>query len=160
MLRNIVNWYHLSLSHPGIQRTHDTIRLNYYHPQLREIVENIVGACEICQRDKLPGHGYGELPPRDVHIAPWFEVACDLLIGPWKINIQGNTFVFQALTIIDQVTNYCEIIQIPDKTSTSVARTFENNWLARYPHPMKVIHDQGLEFLGRPLEQMLTNAGV
>jgi transposase InsO family protein len=25
---------------------------------------------------------------------------------------------------------------------------------------MKVIHDQGLEFLGRPFEQMLTNAGV
>jgi transposase InsO family protein len=94
-----------------------------------------------------------------VHIAPWFEVACDL-IGPWKINIQGNSFSFQALTIIDQVTNYCEIIQIPDKTSTSVARAFENNWLASYPRPMKVIHDQGLEFLGRPFEQMLTNAGV
>jgi transposase InsO family protein len=25
---------------------------------------------------------------------------------------------------------------------------------------MKVIHDQGLEFLGRPFEQMLTNAGI
>jgi transposase InsO family protein len=149
----------VTLSHPGIQRTHDTIKINYYHQQLRETVENIVGACETCQRDKLPGRGYGELAPPDVHIAPWFEVACNL-IGPWRIEIQGNLFIFQALTIIDQVTNYCEIIQIPDKSSVSVARAFENSWLARYPRPMKVIHNQGIEFLGRPFEQMLTNAGI
>jgi hypothetical protein len=60
----------------------------------------------------------------------------------------------------NQVTNYCEIIQIPDKSSISVARAFENNWLARYPSPMKVIHNQGQEFLGGPFEQKLTNAGT
>ena len=32
------------------------------------------------------GLGYSQLPPRDALIAPWFEVANDL-IEPWQVTI-------------------------------------------------------------------------
>jgi hypothetical protein len=41
-----------------------------------------------CQKYKLEGHGYGVLPKQEVQIAPWEEVAIDL-IGPWKVKVNG-----------------------------------------------------------------------
>jgi transposase InsO family protein len=62
--------------------------------------------------------------------------------------------------MIDTVTNYLEVIRVPDKSSLQVARSFENNWLARYPRPLKVIFDRGGEFVGLPFQEMLENAGI
>jgi hypothetical protein len=44
--------------------------------------------CKDCQRYKVADRGYGLLPEREVQIAPWEEVAIDL-IGPWKVKVNG-----------------------------------------------------------------------
>jgi hypothetical protein len=53
-----------------------------------------------CQKHKLAGHGYGLLPKLEVLIAPWEEVAIDL-IGRWKVRVNGQQVEFNALTCID-----------------------------------------------------------
>ena len=53
-----------------------------------------------------------------------------------------------ALTIIDTASNLVKLVQIDSKTSENVARRFHNTWLARYPQPERVIHDNGREFTG------------
>ena len=68
------------------------------------VIEIIIQSCDVCQRTKLSGPGYGQLPPRDALITPWFEVAVDL-IGPWNVTISSRVFTFQALTCIDTVTD-------------------------------------------------------
>eukprot|EP00957_Ditylum_brightwellii_P184548 14055540-Ditylum_brightwellii.AAC.1 len=78
---------------------------------------------------------------------PWSDVVVDL-IGPWKITIKGKEIEFNALTSIDLVSNLAKIIRIDNKTSEHVAQRFENSWLARYPRPVKCIHDNGGEFIG------------
>jgi transposase InsO family protein len=145
MLNDIINWYHRSLNHIGIIRLCNTIALHFYHAHLRSRVEQILHSCDICLRYKLTGRGYGELPPREALIAPWQEVAVDL-IGPWKIKIFGQTFVFDSLTMIDTVTNFVELARINNRTAAHVGLQFENNWLSRYPRPMRCIFDQGPEF--------------
>ncbi|CAJ1961139.1 unnamed protein product [Cylindrotheca closterium] len=60
--------------------------------------------------------------------------------------VAGQEIKFRALTIIDLVTNLFEIVRIKDKTCANVTLQFENAWLARYPRPATVIHDQGTEF--------------
>ena len=86
MLARVVNWYHMVLNHPGMNRLHETIKAHsFYNPQLRNRCEHVAGTCDSCQKFKLPGRGYGETPPRQAQIAPWYEVAVDL-IGPWKIS--------------------------------------------------------------------------
>jgi hypothetical protein len=111
LLTNIVRWYHCVLNHIGMTRLLQTIQSHFYHPQLRVIVEAVVRDCTACQRYKLLGPGYGELPPREAPLAPWDEVAVDL-IGPWTIKTNGQELVFHALTCIDPVTNLTELVRI------------------------------------------------
>ena len=74
--------------------------------------------------------------------------------------IANQEHVFKALTIIDTVTNFPEIIHIDSKSSAYIAQQFENAWLSHYPQPVCVICDQGPEFKGEPFSQMLWHHGI
>jgi len=126
---------------------------------LRKHTEQYIQKCEVCQKNKLPGRGYGLLAPRQAQLVPWHEVAVDL-IGPWEIEMHGYTLSFRALTIIDTVTNYCEVVRITTKKAAYIGLMFENTWLSRYPRPMHCIFDQGGEFIGVGFQQMLHKHGI
>ena len=53
-----------------------------------------------------------------------------------------------------------EAIRIKDKTSEHIAEQFANCWLARYPRPLKCIHDNGGEFIGWNFQELLTRYGA
>jgi len=159
LLRDAVRWYHLSLGHIGQNRLFDTMNQHLYHPDMRTVVEDIVTKCDACQRRKAVLRGHGENAPREALTHPWREVAVDL-IGPWELTIDGREITFQALTIIDTVTNLTEIIRVDNKTAAHVALQFENSWLSRYPRPMRCIHDQGGEFTGYAFQSMLNRHNI
>ena len=103
---------------------------------------------------------YGFLAPREVNSAPWSDVATDC-IGPWVIELQGGRdYSLRALTSIDITTNLLEIEPIVTQTAAECARAFENGWLSRYPCPLRVIHDQGSEFMGSAFQDLLRRAGI
>jgi hypothetical protein len=79
MLTETVEWFHQIMGHPGEKRLRQTLEQRYYHSKLRYTIDRY--KCKHCQRHKLPGKGYGLLPEREMRIAPWEEVAIDL-IGP------------------------------------------------------------------------------
>ena len=58
----------------------------------------------------------------------------------------GRPYEFDALTVIDTVTNLVELIRVEDKTSDTIARKYAQCWLSRYPWPQRCIHDPGGEF--------------
>jgi len=70
------------------------------------------------------------------------------------------TFYFNALTVIDPVTNLLELYRLPDKTAYRVGQSLQNGWFARCPRPQRCVYDQGNEFLGLASQQVLRNAGV
>ena len=159
MLEHIVIWYHRVLNHCGMTRLYDSIATHLYHPQLKKIVEQVVPQCGVCRKYKLPGPGYGHVPPRIASGTPWYEVQVDL-IGPWKVTVQGIEVEFSALTCIDPVTNLVEIIRVNNKSAAHVSQQFENSWLARYPKPVACIHDQGTEFTGYEFQMLLQRQGI
>ena len=140
-------------------RLYDTISVHFYHPILKSKIEAFIQSCDICQRAKLPGIRHGHLPPRNALIAPWYEVAIDL-IGPWQVTIGPQVFSFQALTCIETVTNLAEVTCINNESSKHISMLFENNWLARYPCPSRCIHDNGGEFTGAAFSHMLCVNGI
>ena len=157
LMQDVLHWYHQVLGHCGVSRLCDTIRVHCHHPMLKSLCEQY--RCEVCQKNKLLGAGYGELPQREAPLVPWSEVAVDL-IGPWKIDINGQEVEFSALTSIDMVTNLVELIRIENRTSNHVAQQFENSWLSRYPRPNRCVHDNGGEFIGWEFQQLLQQAGI
>ena len=58
------------------------------------------------------------------------------------------------------MTYLAEIISINNKSSGRISRSFENNWLARYPRPSRCIHDNGGEFTGAAFLHMLHVNGI
>ena len=103
---------------------------------------------------------YGLLSSRDATTPPWLDVALNC-IGPWTINIRGGKqFKILALTTMDTATNLLEIEPLRTKTASECAQAFDTDWLARYPQPVRVIHDQGSEFTGSVFQELLARAGI
>ena len=159
LLENAIRWYHLALGHLGQSRLYDSISTHLYHPNMKTMVENIVSRCDPCQRQKLVLRGHGHTAPREASAHPWQTVAVDL-IGPWTLSVGGYETSFQALTIIDMVTNLVELVRIDNKSSEHVTMHFENTWLSRYPRPLQCIYDQGGEFIGYPFAQCLQRHAI
>ena len=102
--------------------------MHFYHPKISQACKNEVKKCDTCQHYKQLGQGHGELSSREVTLLPWCDVAVDL-IGPWLLQVGQYEIPFSALTIVDIVTNLCEITRIHNKTSAQVALQFTNTWL-------------------------------
>jgi transposase InsO family protein len=62
--------------------------------------------------------------------------------------------------MIDIATRWIEIVALPNKTSETVALAFDRTWLARYPRPFEVLHDNGGEFIGNEFQELLTSYGI
>ena len=155
-----ISWFHEKLNHAGRDSLISTMSRILYHPQLRERIENYVKNCETCQKHKLQGRGYGHMAPREALVAPWYEIAIDT-IGPWEIELQNNeTRKFHALTMIDTVTNLVEMQRVNTTSALDAANAFEMNWLFKYPRPVRVIHDQGTEFMGDNFQSLLRRWGI
>jgi transposase InsO family protein len=154
LLKDTVRWYHLALGHCGTTRLADTLRMHFHNPRLQQTCVEEVRICDPCQRYKNVGRGHGETASRDAPLLPWQDVAVDL-IGPWTLTVGIHKLKFSALTIMDMATNLVDMVRITNKTAAHVALHFENAWLARYPRPVNVIHDQGGEFLGHEFQERL-----
>jgi hypothetical protein len=99
---------------------------HYYHSRLRYHIDKL--KCKDCQKHKLEGRGYGLLPKQEVLIAPWEEVASNL-IGPWKVKVNGQQVEFNALTCIDTASNLVKLIRIDNKTAKHLRDKFTQSWI-------------------------------
>ncbi len=97
-----------------------------HHPKLRYHIEKL--KCKDCQKYKLEGRGYGLLSKQEVRIAPWEEVAINL-IRPWKVKVNGRQVEFNALTCIDMALNLVKLIRIDNKTAKHIRDKFTQSWL-------------------------------
>jgi hypothetical protein len=133
-------------------RLQDTLNQRYHHPRLHYHIEKL--KCKHCQEYKLAGHGYGLLPKQELRIAPWEEVAINL-IGPWKVKVNGRQVEFNALTCIDTALNLSKLIRIDNKTAKHICDKFTQSWLCQYPCPVRCLHDKGGEFIGQNFQWLL-----
>jgi hypothetical protein len=163
LIDDTMEWYHHVLGHAGTNSMINSIGRFFYFYKLHDRIEDYVARCESCQRNKNPGVPVGELPPRNETAVPFEDCAVDL-IGPWKVDLPAlgkDAFVeFSALTVIDIATDLPVVVRIDDRTSRHVALKFDNNYLAFYPRPVRVIHDQGSEFIGPEFRALLATNGI
>ena len=152
MLEETVHWFHQVMGHPGMDCLQYTLQQRYHHYLLRHTIDKY--RCEHCLKHKLSGKGYGLLPEREMRIAPWEEVAIDL-IGPWTIKVHGRNVEFNALTCIDTASNLAELTRIDNKTAAHIRDKFNQSWLSRYPRPIRCVHDKGGEFIGSEFQWLL-----
>ncbi len=60
-----------------------------------------------------------------------FEECAVGLIGLWiLIQVNGKPYKFNALTVIDTISNLVELIRIDDKMSAHIAKKYTQVWLS------------------------------
>jgi hypothetical protein len=109
LIKPTIKWYHQFTGHPGIKKLYGQLQQRYYHRDLRQMVDNL--NCDFCQRNKKDGKGCGFLPEHEVQSIPFEGCAMDL-IGPWKVQVHGKPYQFEALTVMDTVTNLVELVRL------------------------------------------------
>ena len=135
--KQVTQWYHTQLCHPGETRTEQTIRMNFTWKGLRETVHNICSKCHTCQLTKKSSKKYGHLPEKEAEATPWERLCVDL-IGPYTLQTieednRSTKSTLWAVTMIDPATGWFEVKQIQDKEPGTVANAVEQAWLTRYP---------------------------
>ncbi len=99
------------------------------------------------------------MPERKIRAMPFKECAVDL-IGPWTIQVQDTLYEFNALTMIDTVSNLVELVRIDDKILAHIVRKFAQVWLSHYLWPARCIHDNGGEFIGPEFQFLLQGCRI
>ena len=156
----IIDWYHTYLSHPGINRTEETIGQHLWWPKMRGQITKAVNICTICQRNKKQQKKYGHLPPKEAEATPWDKLCVDL-IGPYHIRRKGKeTIKCLCVTMIDPATGWFELHELTNKQSDTVANVVEQEWLNRYPWPTQITYDRGGEFIGAEFQAMIKDYGI
>ena len=153
--KQVVEWYHLYLGHPGINRTEETIGQHFWWKTMRQQITKYVACCTVCQKNKRKHKKFGHLPPKLAESKPWERMCVDL-IGPYKIRRPNKKhLICKCVTMIDPATGWFEIHQYDDKKSISIANIVEQQWLSRYPWPTKITFDRGSEFIGHDFKDMI-----
>ena len=174
LIRPIMEWYHDMLRHPGVSRMQATLQPNFYWPGMHGDIQHFVSHCDICQKFKRRHREYGELPLAEPVVEPWSVVAIDT-IGPWTIptswttrrsrkksgNPKEQPLQLWCLTIMDLANRWIEIVQLDERpTALVAAKRFDQEWLSRYPRPLRCIHDPGTEFTGVEFQELLDSYGI
>ena len=70
----------------------------------------------------------GHIPEKQAEAIPWQTVCIDL-IGPYKFGKDKKEVKLRCLTMIDPVTGWFEIAEVPDARADSISNIFEQVWL-------------------------------
>jgi RNase H-like domain found in reverse transcriptase/Reverse transcriptase (RNA-dependent DNA polymerase)/Integrase zinc binding domain len=156
-----VQWYHTTLLHPGEKRMLLTMGQHYTWPGMQNTVKNLCHRCPSCQLNKPKNVHYGHLPPKQVEEIPWERLCIDL-IGPYTIGSasKSDECTLHCLTMIDPVTGWFEIAEIPAKSADVVINVLEQTWLTRYPKPTEIIMDRGREFYAEVQRTLKHDYGI
>jgi transposase InsO family protein len=155
--KQIIDWYHHHLGHPGVNRTDETISQHLWWKGMRKQITTNVTTCAVCQLNKRRSKKFGHMPEKEAEAIPWDKMCIDL-IGPYKIRRKGHKpLVCRCVTMIDPATGWFEICQYDDKRSITVANIAEQEWFSRYPWPSQITYDRGSEFIGHEFQDMIVN---
>ena len=91
-------------------------------------------------------HKYGHLPAKVEEYIPWDKLCVDL-IGPYTVTLgKKRVLILHAMTFINPATGWFEIVEIEEKSSSSMSQKLDTVWLNRYPRPRCIVFDNGTEF--------------
>ena len=102
--------------------------------------------CDMCQWYKKNSVKYGKFPTKLTESTSW-KLLCMDLVGSYTVTLENNKeSPLNSMTFIDPTNGWFEVCEISNKTSVKISHLLDHIWLSRYPHPERIIFDNGPEF--------------
>ena len=147
---------HRVLLHVHEQAAHlsgETVRLAkslYHWGSVAKDAEAFAAECLRCQQSKSP-RGPRNLPAGTISATRPFEiVAMDILGG-----LPASSGFQYILVMSDYFSRYGMAVPLRDKSCACVTEAFRDHWMASFGPPEALLTDQGGEFSGHELRQLL-----
>ena len=140
-----------SISHPGVKASRKLIQSKYFWPSLRKDVNHWTLNCVQCQRSKIWRHT--KTPVNNIHTSNnRFEHIHMDIVGPLPISNNHR----YLLTIVDRFTRWREVYPMKDILTSTICKTFVENYLPRFGIPLHIRVDQGTQFTSRLFSELTT----
>ncbi|GFX52689.1 retrovirus-related Pol polyprotein from transposon 412 [Trichonephila clavipes] len=141
----------------GRFKTYHKIRDVCYFPYMRKFIDQYVSTCHMCQinnyKNALPA---GRLIPI-LSNYPNEIVMLDLL-GPYPVSrVRRNRYI---LIITDHFSKWAEIIPLKKASARVIADNFFDNYISRFGAPIKLISDNGPQFISDIFENLSERLGI
>lgn len=134
----------LTGGHRGNMPTLDTLRKNFYWPNMDSSVDSYIKRCQVCQRTKQKTTGTaGLFLPLPVPQGRWTDITMDF-VGPFPTTERGHNTV---LVVVDRATKRAHFI--PTKKTLSAADTaqlFLDNIFKHHGIPNNIVSDRDVRF--------------
>ncbi|GFV82581.1 retrovirus-related Pol polyprotein from transposon 412 [Trichonephila clavipes] len=142
--------------HFGRFKTYHKIRDVCYFPYMRKCIDQYVSTCHMCQinnyKNALPA---GRLIPI-VSNYPNEIVTLDLL-GPYPVSrVRRNQYVL----ITDHFSKWAQIIPLKKASARVIADNFFDNYISRFGAQIKLISDNGPQFISDIFENLSERLGI
>ena len=129
--------------HKGITKTYNRIRQNYYWPNMKAQVQEIIGKCKACQLGKLVRQKVRQpMVLTDTPGASFDKLSMDI-VGPLEKTRNDNLYI---LTMQDLLTKFCILVPLKSINSSDIAEMFLRRCVYVHGSPKVVLTDQAANF--------------
>lgn len=129
--------------HLGISKTLGRINKRFFWPNMRHEIKNYINGCLKCAKRKVHCVRKAPLEPIKPTLFVWQQVALDI-VGPLPETYLGNRFI---LVMSEYTTRFMIATPLKTQTAKAVAHAFVENVILKYGTPLKILTDQGSNFM-------------
>ena len=147
---------HATAAHLGRRKTLSRLTSRFYWPHMRRDVTHYVRACLLCQQYKPTNQKPGGLMKSIIVTEPWHTVGIDIT-GPLPKTRRGNRFI---LVVVDYFTKWVELFPLQCTKANIIAQLFLDEVICRFGFPIRVISDNGVQFLSKIFIQLCDLLGI
>ena len=156
---NVYSRWHIipaSLDIQARRRMYDTLRRDFYWPNMANDVATVVRNCTSCAKVRGVKHSHQHFLKLFPAAGPLEYVAIDIL-GPLPKSAKGNQYI---LVITDRYIKLARAIPLATTTASVVAETFLDHWVYPYGMPNYLLTDNGTQFVSKFFETISSCHGI
>ncbi|RAL58210.1 hypothetical protein DID88_002313 [Monilinia fructigena] len=149
--------------HQGIARTFARLREISYFPRMRTIVEEVVGNCDTCIRNKSSRHApYGQLQTPDMPSQPWKSITWDFVVKlPFSKDPTTGIEYDAILNVVDRLTKFAYMIPFKETwDAEQLAYVFLRGIVSIHGVPDEIISDRDKLFTSKFWTTLLALMGI
>jgi hypothetical protein len=146
IITTLIQLYHdpPHVGHPGVSKTYELLRRNYFWPRMFYDVNNYVTHCPSCQKSKPHNPADpGYLEPLQIPEERWKTISMDFITGLPLTKRKNNSIA----TFVDKLTKRIRLVAHNKKDKASdIAHIFIDRIAAQHGFPDSIISDRDSRF--------------
>ena len=157
----VVNEIHLEM-HLSVEKLIQRIKLDFWWPQMHNLVQRLVDNCAICEADRKLRNKY-QAPMKFTQV-PTGPGQCWYLDHFGPINTEKSSkwqrVPKYVLLAVDAYSLYTEIIAVASADAPTTAKAILERIIGTHSFPKALRHDSGAAFTSKNLERMSQGLGI